>query len=48
MLIWLRLYIETAPRWHAQLAKNSISSGDGLMHNRQQAIAWTNDDLVHW
>ena len=27
--------------------KNSIGSGNGLVPNRQQAIIWTNDDLIH-
>ena len=28
--------------------KASIGSGNGLVPNRRQAIAWTNDDPVHW
>ena len=26
----------------------SIGSGNGLVPNRWQAIAWTNADLIHW
>ena len=28
--------------------ENIIGSGNGLVPNRQQAIIWTNNDLVHW
>ena len=31
-------------KWHVV----NISSGNGLVLNRQQAIAWTNDDPVQW
>ena len=32
---------------HASVTQIIISSGDGLVPNRQQAITWTNDDTVH-
>ena len=32
----------------AQLTKPSIGLDNGLVSNRQQAIIWTNADLIHW
>ena len=28
--------------------QTSVGSDDGLEPNRQQAIIWTNDGIVHW
>ena len=46
--ILIRISLNFAPLQGSNWQEVSIGSGNGLVPNRRQAIAWTNSDPVHW